>query len=120
MGPELVQRAHNLAGEVVFGCGTALKHDPEAVDAAWGTGRSGQVLQDRHGAADGCDRHPFFGSAGDTRPLVGGAADPMALDEPVGAARNRLAAGAHRLHPAVTPPAPGAAHDLPDPPPPLL
>ena len=36
---ELVERANNLAGKVVFGRRATLEHDPEAVDAAPGTRR---------------------------------------------------------------------------------
>ena len=99
---ELVEGAHDLAGEVVFGGAASLEHDPEAVDAAPGARRAGQLLQDGDGAADGCDRDPVLRPAGSARQLVGGAVDAVTLDEPVGAACDCVAAGLHRLHLAVT------------------
>src|ERR1019366_4329330 len=58
MVSELVQCTNNLAGQVVFGRGGILEHNPETIDAATGTCRPRQALKDRDGAADRRDCHP--------------------------------------------------------------
>ena len=63
---------------------------------------SGELFQHGNGAADRRDGDPVLGPAGDAGPLVGGAVDAMAFDDSVGAARDGVAATAHRLDLAVT------------------
>ena len=50
----------------------------------------------------GCDGDPVLGPARDAGPLVGGAVDTMTFHDTVGAARDGMAATAHRLDLAVT------------------